>query len=167
MNKTYAQWKKQLDEFDTVTDAIPPLAESVRVWGVFAPAVPALYDAVLRELDVYKASAAQLRGFIVAHEKDQGDPIEFGEHLRDTIFAARRLKGLIDAYNREKAIVDAAFPEVAGGALKDANVGTFGAPAATKGEGDDRSGGAVPARGAPNGQERVPAKAAPTNVSPP
>jgi hypothetical protein len=154
MNKTYAQWKKQLDEFDVIVDAIPALEESVRVWGVFAPAVPALYDAVIRELDSYKLSAGRLRDWIAGHEKDRGDPVEFGEHLRETIFASRRLKGLVDAYNREKAVVDEAFPEVAGGALKDANVGSTGPANVAKRGPDDRVNDDALKRSPPNGQDR-------------
>jgi hypothetical protein len=164
MDTMYGQWRKQLDEFDAIIDTIPALEESVHVWGVFAPAVPALYSAVIYELDSYKVFAATLREWIAAHEKEPGDPVEFGKHLRDTIFAARRLKGVIDAYNREKAVVDEAFPEVAGMALKDANVSGPGAAHATKRGAEDRTDeDASRARNA-NGQERT--KAALTDAKP-
>jgi len=57
MNKTFTQWNKQLDDFDGATKALPGLANDVRMWGVFAPALPALYDAVLREMDAYQVTA--------------------------------------------------------------------------------------------------------------
>ena len=126
MNKTFTQWNKQLDDFDGATKALPGLANDVRMWGVFAPALPALYDAVLREMDAYQVTAGELRGWMHAHEHEAevGDPVELGKRLQATITASRRLKSVIDAYNREKAIADAEFPELAGGSLKDTPVPT-------------------------------------------
>ena len=118
MDKLYAGWRKQLDEFDGAVLALSSLERGVRVWGALAPAVPALFDAMMREVGLYGESARALRTWMAEHDKDAGDPAEFGKYVLGTIDAARRLKGVIDAYNREKVFAEAAYPEMAGGSLK-------------------------------------------------
>jgi hypothetical protein len=128
MEKTYKRWRKQLDDFDGAMDDLPALEQDMRVWGTFAPAVPALFDAVIRESAAYRASASELRRWMDAHEREFGEPDEFGRRLRSCIEGARRLKGLIDALNREKSMAEAAYPEMAGGSLKDTKTVALGAP---------------------------------------
>jgi hypothetical protein len=129
MERIYKPWKKQLDEFDAAVEGLPALEQSMRIWGSFAPAVPALFDAVIRERNAYMATAAELRRWMDAHDKELGEPEEFGKRLRATIEGARRLKGLIDALNREKTIAETAYPEMAGGSLKDTSAVPIAAPA--------------------------------------
>jgi hypothetical protein len=127
MEKTYKRWKKQLDDFDAAVDGLAGLEQSMRTWGAFAPAIPALFDALIRERTVYKVTASDLRSWMDAHT-DGGEPDELGQRLLASIEGARRVKGLIDALNREKAIAEAAYPEMAGGSLKDTGAPTMGAP---------------------------------------
>jgi hypothetical protein len=129
MEKAYRRWKRQLDEFDAAVDALPTLEQGMQVWGAFAPALPALFDAVLRERTAYKATASELRRWMDEHDKEMSEPVEFGERLRSTIDGARRLKGLMDALYREKAVAETAYPEMAGGSLKDTGAIALGAAA--------------------------------------
>jgi hypothetical protein len=123
MEKTYKRWQKQLDDFDVALKAIPALEQDVRVWGAFAPAVPALFDALIRETLSYRTTAGELRTWMDAHGGGE-EQADFSARLRSCIEAARRLKGLIDAFNREKVVAEAAFPELAGGSIKDTPVAT-------------------------------------------
>jgi hypothetical protein len=146
MEKTYKRWRKQLDDFDGAVDGLPALEHGMRVWGPFAPALPALFDAVLRERAAYKATANGLRSWMDMHGKDLGGPEEFGALLRSTIEAARRLKGLVDALHREKAIAEAAYPEMAGGSLKDTAAVALGASVEAEKVADNHTNGSAPAR---------------------
>jgi hypothetical protein len=137
MDTIHKRWKKQLDDFDSAVDPLPSLEQEMRVWVSFAPAVHALFDAVMRERIAYKATAGELRQWMDAHEKDIRDPEEFGRRLRATIEAARRLKGVLDAFNREKAVAEAAYPEMAGGSLKDTRIVGLGVPVEESKPADD------------------------------
>lgn len=129
MDKMYKPWKKELDDFDGAVDGLPALEYGMRIWGSFAPAVPALFDAVIRERTAYKLTAGELRRWMDAHDKDAGEADEFGKRLRATIEGARQLNGLIDALNRERAIAERAYPEMAGGSLRETGAVEVAAPA--------------------------------------
>ena len=128
MDKMYKPWKKELDDFDGAVDGLPALERGMRIWGSFAPAVPALFDAVIRERTAYKVTAGELRRWIDAQDEDPGEPHEFGKRLRATIEGARQLNGLIDALNRERAIAERAYPEMTGGSLRETAALAVAAP---------------------------------------
>jgi hypothetical protein len=122
MNKAFKPWQKQLDDFDAAVNGFLALETTARLWGAVAPAVPALFDALVRYTVTYRSTAGELRAWIEAHEDDTGSVEDFATRLFATIESARRVKGLIDAYDREKAIAETLYPELAGGSLKDTAV---------------------------------------------
>jgi len=111
MDRTHAEWAKQLDEIDHAADAIPALARSIGTWSLVAPAVPALFDAVIDAVRVYQVAAKDFRQWLDAAKGEAGHAVELNKRVAPTLHAASRLKALIDAYNREKAIAEAASRE--------------------------------------------------------
>jgi hypothetical protein len=119
MNKLLSHWEKQLDQFDVALDALADIEPTVRVWGALAPALPALYDALAKEIASYHETSARLRAMVRARAEGAESERELGVRIRDTIEASRRVKSLIDAYNREKEVAGELYPEMASGSLKD------------------------------------------------
>lgn len=132
MEMAHSFWKKQLDAIDRAAGAIPSIAPSVGVRESFAPAVRVLFDAVVGEVQSYRGIAQELRDWMDVPGRPELDAAELEKRVRPTLRAARRLKALIDAYNRERAVAGLIY-EDAGGKLAapDENPSPREQPAAT------------------------------------
>jgi hypothetical protein len=108
------EWKKQvgqLSAFESQLDAIKPTLE---VWRALDPVVPALFDALIAEVEQAKAPARALEASFVKYDaaKDAASAREAGEAIVQFAHHWERVQRINDVVTREKEWVEKKYPMV-------------------------------------------------------
>ncbi len=107
-------WRKQvaqLSAFESQLDAIKPTLE---VWRALDPVVPALFDALIAEVEQARAPARALEASFAKYDaaKDAGAARAAGEAIVQFVHHWERVQRINDVVTREKEWVEKKYPMV-------------------------------------------------------
>ena len=111
--KLYADWVRQLEQFEHVEAQLVAYEKAVPIVDAFSPVIPALYAAMKNEIPELAKAAAALKKVFAKHEADTAIAGEVAEAIFAFDRAYGRFKALADAAQHEQERLSAAHPLLA------------------------------------------------------